>query len=55
VSYSKKQECHPNEFGRRKENVDKVAIRPVNHYQVDPTGGPNQVYLSGLRDSEWLA
>jgi hypothetical protein len=28
------------------------ASQPANHYQVDPRGGPDQVYLSGLPDSE---
>jgi hypothetical protein len=28
---------------------------PATYYQLDLTGGPNQVYLSGLPDSEWLA
>jgi hypothetical protein len=25
------------------------------HYPVDLTGGPDQLYLSGLPDGEWLA
>jgi hypothetical protein len=43
------------------------VLRPLTHYQVDLipdehtyyqadlTGGPDQVYLSGLPDNEWLA
>jgi hypothetical protein len=30
-----------------------VDVRPDTHYQVDLTGTPDQVYLSGLPDSEY--
>jgi hypothetical protein len=30
-------------------------FRPGTHYQVDLTGAPVQVRLSGLPDSKWLA
>jgi hypothetical protein len=41
----------------RVESLDHSAteVRPVTHYQVDLTGRLDQVYLSGLLDSEWLA
>jgi hypothetical protein len=32
-----------------------TLLVPATHYQVELTGGPDQVYLSGLADSEWLA
>jgi hypothetical protein len=34
---------------------DLALTRPTTHYQVDLTGGPDQVYLSGLPHSEALA
>jgi hypothetical protein len=30
-------------------------LKPATHYQVDLTGTPDQVRLSGLPDSMWLA
>jgi hypothetical protein len=30
------------------------SLGPATHYQVDLTGAPDQVYLSGLPESEWL-
>jgi hypothetical protein len=35
-------------------SVKFMRVRPT-HYQVDLTGTPDQVRLSGLPGSEWLA